>query len=176
MTHPYDLSEQTQAKQILSFNLGSEAYGISIDSVREVLEYTSITRIPKTPEFMRGVINIRGSVVPVIDLRLEFGMPSVEPTIATSIIITEVRCEERISLIGVLVDSVQQVLDLPVESLAEAPPMGNRIRTDFIAHVARVDDSFLIVLDMDSVLSKEQLQDVARNAEPVETDRIAEPA
>ncbi|MEC9408419.1 MAG: chemotaxis protein CheW [Abyssibacter sp.] len=173
MTHPYDLSEQTQAKQVLSFQLGNEAYGIAIDSVREVLEYTSITRIPKTPEFMRGVINIRGSVVPVIDLRLEFGMPSAEPTIATSIIITEVQCEERISLIGVLVDSVQQVLDLPVESLADAPPMGNRIRTDFIAHVARVDEQFLIVLDMNSVLSKEQLQDVARTAVADADERVA---
>ncbi|WP_348673132.1 chemotaxis protein CheW [uncultured Abyssibacter sp.] len=174
MKDPYDLTATLDAAQVLTFRLADEDYALPIGSVREVLEYTDITRVPKTPDFMRGVINIRGSVVPVVDLRLEFGMPVAEPTIDTAIIITEVRHEERQSLMGILVDSVREVLEIGQDLLSEAPPMGNRVRTDFIRHVARLEDRFLMVLEMDRVLAPEQLHSIAGACEPA--DAVAEPA
>src|SRR5512136_669351 len=104
--------------QFLTYKLGDETFALDITKVREVLDFTTVTKVPRTPEFMRGVINLRGSVVPVVDLRLKFGMSATEKTVNTCIIITEVTVDGDTTVLGALADSVQEVLDLDAEHIA----------------------------------------------------------
>ena len=143
--------------QYLTFKLVDEVYALDISKVREVLDYTSITKVPQTPEFMCGVINLRGSVVPVIDMRLKFGMAKTVQTVNTCIIITEVTLEEESTVIGALADSVQEVLDLGPEQIEPAPKIGTGLNTDFIKGMGKHDEQFIIILDIDRVFSAEEL-------------------
>src|SRR5574342_727501 len=102
----------TETTQYLTFKLGDEVFALDITKVREVLDFTAITKVPRTPDFMRGVINLRGSVVPVVDLRLKFGMKATEKTVNTCIIITEVTVDSETTVLGALADSVQEVIEL----------------------------------------------------------------
>ena len=122
----------TEICQYLTFKLDNEIFALDVATVREVLDFTSLTRIPRTPEFMRGVINLRGSVVPVVDLRLAFGMSATEKTVNTCIIVVEVALGGEKTIIGALADSVEEVIDLEPEQIQPAPRMGTSIRTDFI--------------------------------------------
>ena len=115
---------QSQINQYLTFSLDSEIFAQSISEVREVLEYATITRIPKTPEFMLGVINLRGNAVPVIDMRLKLGLPKTERTVDTCIIITEVQMEEGENIFGALVDSVHEVMEIDQDTLEPTPKIG----------------------------------------------------
>ena len=112
------VTETTQTTQYLTFKLGDEVFALDIAKVREVLDFTSVTKVPRTPEFMRGVINLRGSVVPVVDLRLKFGMSKTENGVNTCVIITEVTVDGDTTILGALSDSVQEVLDLEQGSIA----------------------------------------------------------
>jgi len=143
--------------QYLTYKLGNEVFALDIGKVREVLDYTSITKVPRTPEFMRGVINLRGSVVPVVDLRLKFGMTKTEQTVNTCIIITEVTVDGETSILGMLADSVQEVLDLGSENIASAPKIGTKLNTEFIKGMGKQNDRFVIILDIDRVLSSDEL-------------------
>ena len=143
--------------QYLTFRLGDEVFALDITKVREVLDFTTVTKVPRTPEFMRGVINLRGSVVPVVDLRLKFGMSRTENTVNTCIIITEVSADGDTTVLGCLADSVQEVLDLEPGSIAPAPRIGTKLRTEFIKGMGRRDDRFIILLDVDKVFSAEEL-------------------
>src|SRR5512136_505844 len=117
-------AETLETTQYLTFRLDEELFALDIAKVREVLDCTAVTRVPRTPEFMLGVINLRGSVVPVVDLRLRFGMTRIEKTVNTCIIITEVNVDDDVLVLGVLVDSVQEVIDLSPAELEPAPKIG----------------------------------------------------
>jgi purine-binding chemotaxis protein CheW len=146
-----------QTSQYLTFRLGEEVFALEISQVREVLDYTPITRVPRMPDFMRGVINLRGSVVPVVDLRLKFGMSATERTVNTCIIIAEVAIEGERTLLGALADSVQEVVDLDTGQIEPSPRLGSSIRADFIRGMGRRDEGFVIILDVDRVFSADEM-------------------
>ena len=147
----------TEATQYLTYTLGDEGFALDITKVREVLDFTTITKVPRTPEFMRGVINLRGSVVPVVDLRLKFGMAKTEKTVNTSIIITEVAVDGETAVLGALADSVQEVLDLASDHIEPAPRIGTKLKTEFIKGMGKQNDRFVIILDIDKVFSAEDM-------------------
>lgn len=147
----------TETTQYLTFKLGDEIFALDISKVREVLDYTNITRVPRTPEFMRGVINLRGSVVPVVDMRLKFGMTKTEQTVNTCIIIAEISIDGDTTVLGALADSVQEVIDLGAEQIEPAPRIGTRLRTDFIRGMGKRDEQFVIILDIDKIFSADEL-------------------
>jgi len=151
------MTESTAMTQYLTFKLGDEVYALDIGKVREVLDLTTITKVPRTPEFMRGVINLRGSVVPVVDLRLKFGMAMTERTVNTCIIITEVTVDSDTTVLGALADSVQEVLELDPANIAPPPKIGTKLRTEFIRGMGKRDDRFIMILDIDRVFSTEEL-------------------
>ncbi len=146
-----------EATQYLTFRLGEEVFALDITKVREVLDYTSTTKVPKTPEFMHGVINLRGSVVPVVDMRLKFGMSKTEKTVNTCIIIVEVAVDGETTILGALADSVQEVMDLDPDNIEPAPKIGTRLDTSFIKGMGKRDGSFVIILDIDKVFSVSEL-------------------
>ncbi|SDL47847.1 purine-binding chemotaxis protein CheW [Maridesulfovibrio ferrireducens] len=143
--------------QYLTFTLNKDIYALDISSVREVLELTPITRIPRTPKFMRGVINLRGHAVPVVDMRLKFGMSKTEDTINTCIIIVEVLFDGDSTVMGALADSVREVIEFTEDMIEEPPRMGTTIKTDFIRGMGKQDDDFVIILDINKILSVEEL-------------------
>lgn len=143
--------------QFLTFRLDGEVFALGIDKVREVLDYTTVTRVPQTPEFMRGVINLRGSVVPVIDMRLKFGMAKSEETVNSCIIIVEIGLDGDSTILGAQADSVQEVVDLEPNQIEPAPHIGSRLRTEFIRGMGKRDDQFIIILDIDKVFTGEEL-------------------
>jgi purine-binding chemotaxis protein CheW len=158
------VSEITETRQYLTFKLGNEIFGIDVAKVREVLDFTTITEIPRTPDFMSGVINLRGSVVPVVDLRLCFQMSKTKRTTNTCIVVVEVLLEGEATVIGALADSVEEVIDLEPEQIQPAPRIGTQIRTDFIKGMGKREAQFIMILDIDRVFSAEELSAV-RNAE-----------
>jgi purine-binding chemotaxis protein CheW len=143
--------------QHLTFRLAEDLYALDIGRVREVLDFGAVTRVPRTPDFLRGVINLRGSVVPVADLRLRFGMTMTARTVNTCVIITEVSVDGDAVLLGILADSVEEVVDLDPDSITPPPKIGTRLRTDFIRGMAGRDDRFLIILDIDRVFSGDDM-------------------
>lgn len=153
------MSDETNGtmNQYLTFTLNKDIYALDISSVREVLELTPITRIPRTPKFMRGVINLRGHAVPVVDMRLKFGMSKTEDTINTCIIIVEVLFDGDSTVMGALADSVREVIELTEGMIEEPPRMGTTIKTDFIRGMGKQDDEFVIILDINKILSVEEL-------------------
>ncbi len=143
--------------QYLTYKLADELFAFDIAKVREVLDFTSITHVPKMPEFMRGVINLRGNAVPVVDLRLKLGMPKTDKTVDTCVIISEVRVNGDPTVIGALADSVQEVMDLGPEHIEPAPKIGTGLNTEFIRGMGRHDERFIIILDIDKVFSADEL-------------------
>jgi purine-binding chemotaxis protein CheW len=162
----------TEAGQYLTFRLGQETFAIEVAKVREVLDLAPITAIPRTPEFMSGVINLRGSVVPVVDLRLCFEMAKTESTRNTCIVVVEVLLDNESLVIGALADSVEEVVDLEPEQIQPPPRIGTRIRTDFIRGMGKRDTQFMMILDIDRVFSAEDLA-MARSQEPARAGEAA---
>ncbi len=150
-----------EPSQYLTFTLDKEQFAVDISKVREVLEFTSATKVPRTPDFMRGVINLRGSVVPVVDLRLKFGMARTERTIDTCVVITEVEANGEKIVLGALADSVQEVIELEAKNIEPPPKMGTRVNIDFIRGIGKREEQFLIILDIDRVLTEDELRSVA---------------
>jgi purine-binding chemotaxis protein CheW len=146
-----------ETTQYLTFKLDDEVFALDISKVREVLDFTTVTKVPRTPDFMRGVINLRGSVVPVVDMRLKFGMTVTEKTVNTCIIIVEIALDGDTTVLGALADSVQEVIDLEPEQIEPAPRIGTRLKTDFIKGMGKRDDHFLMILDIDKVFSSDEL-------------------
>jgi len=146
-----------ETTQYLTFKLGDEIFALDISKVREVLDYANITKVPRTPDFMRGVINLRGNVVPVVDMRLKFGMTKTEQTVNTCIIIVEISIEGETTVLGALTDAVQEVIELGPEQIEPAPRIGTRLRTEFIRGMGKRDDHFIIILDIDKVFSADEL-------------------
>lgn len=150
------------SSQYLLFLLGGEPFGIDIAHVKEIIEYGQLTEIPMTPDFIRGVINLRGSVVPVIDLAARFGRPPAKIVRHTCIVIVEVsHGEGERQDIGVVVDSVSEVREITTDDIESAPTFGTRIRTDFIAGMARINQRFVILLNADRVLSTDEIAELA---------------
>jgi len=147
----------TETTQYLTFKLADEVFALDISKVREVLDFTAVTKVPRTPEFMRGVINLRGNVVPVVDMRLKFGMTKTEKTVNTCIIIVEISLDGDTTILGALADAVQEVLDLEPDKIEPAPKIGTRLRTDFIKGMGKRDEQFIIILDIDKVFSVDEL-------------------
>jgi len=145
-------------KQYLTFKLAEEIFALEVANVREILEFTKVTKVPQTPDFMRGVINLRGSVVPVVDMRLKFGMPMTEKTVNTCIIVVEISFDDETTVIGALVDSVQEVFELEASQIEPPPRFGAKLRTEFIKGMGKRDGQFIIILDIDRVFSAEELE------------------
>ncbi|MFP4349728.1 MAG: chemotaxis protein CheW [Thermodesulfobacteriota bacterium] len=159
----------TEAGQYLTFKLGEEIFALNVGQVREVLDLTTITKVPGTPDFMRGVINVRGSVVPVMDLRLKFGLSRTENTLDTRIIVMELSLDGEVVVLGTLADSVNEVIDLEPNQIEPPPKIGMRWRTEFIKGIGKRNDLFIIILDIDRVFSTDELailDSVSEEAKP----------
>ncbi|OGR27938.1 MAG: chemotaxis protein CheW [Desulfuromonadales bacterium GWD2_54_10] len=155
------MAEVLEATQYLTFKLDEEVFALDVAKVREILEENSITKVPQTPDFMRGVINLRGSVVPVIDLRLKFGMSKTEKTVNTCIIVVEVQLQDEVIILGALADSVQEVIELEPSQIEAAPHIGSRLNTDFIKGMGKHNNRFIMILDIDRVFSSAELVSVS---------------
>lgn len=155
-----------QARQFLAFRLDGETFALDVRQIREILDRTDVTRIPRMPAFMRGVINLRGGVVPVVDMRVKFGMGEVVRTIDTCIIVVEVDLDGETTVIGALVDGVKEVFELEAGSIEPPPRIGAKLDTDFIEGMGRRDDEFVIVLDVDRVFSADEICAVQAAAGP----------
>ena len=151
------VTEITETTQYLTFRLEDEIFALDIGKVREVLDFTAITKVPRTPDFMRGVINLRGTVVPVVDMKLKLGMMRTEKTINTCIIIAELELDGDVVVLGALADSVQEVIELDPDHIEPAPRIGTGLRIEFIKGMGKRDDSFIIILDIDKVFSSDEL-------------------
>ncbi len=149
----------TQAKQYLTFMLGGEMFSIGILSIKEIIWYANLTEVPMMPSYIRGVINLRGAVVPVMDLSTRFGKPSTPVVKSTCIVIIEVQTqnEGEHQNMGVVVDSVQAVLEIPGSEIEPAPSFGTKIRSEFIDGIAKVNGKFVILLNVNRVLSHEEI-------------------
>jgi purine-binding chemotaxis protein CheW len=151
------VAEITDTTQYLTFTLDEEVFALDISKVREVLDFTTVTKVPRTPDFMRGVINLRGGVVPVVDMRAKFGMSKTERTVDTCIIIVEVSLDGETTVIGALADSVQEVFELEPDQIEPPPRIGTYLRTDFIKGMGKRESEFIIILDIDKVFSTDEL-------------------
>ena len=147
----------TETTQYLTFKLEDELFALDIGKVREVLDFTSITKVPQTPDYMRGVINLRGSVVPVLDLRLKFGMTLAEQTVNTCVIIVEVEMSGEKVVMGAMADSVQEVLDLEPDHIEPPPRIGTKLNLEFIRGMGKHQEQFIIILDIDKVFTGDEV-------------------
>lgn len=160
-------------RQYLTFKLNDEVFGVDVAKVREILDLIKITRVPQTPDFMRGVINLRGSVVPVVDMRIKFGLEATESTVNTCIVVVEVELDGENTILGALVDSVQEVFELEQSEIEPAPRIGTKLRTDFIKGMGKHDDRFIILLNIDKIFSTEELE-LVQNSQTQDFKNIIE--
>lgn len=163
------IGDIVQTDQYLTFTLAEETFAIEIVKVREVIDYVHVTRVPRMPAYLRGVINLRGSVVPVIDLRLILGMSSIEKTVDTCVVIAEVRMDGETLHLGMLADSVQEVIDIDPSQIDPPPKLGSLLNTEFIRGMGKRDEGFFIILNIDRVLSDDELASI----DAVKTDASA---
>jgi purine-binding chemotaxis protein CheW len=141
----------------LTFNMAEEEYGIGILKIKEIIGMLPITSVPQTPEFVKGVVNLRGKVIPVIDLRLRFGMPTMDYTERTCIIVVEIDGQAGTIQVGIVVDSVSEVLNIKGEDIEKTPTFGAKLNTDYILGMAKMEGGVKILLDIDQVLNSEEL-------------------
>ncbi len=153
----------------LTFALGPEEYGLEILKVREIIGYMDITAVPQTPEYVKGVINLRGQVIPVIDLRAKFGMETTDVTEETCIIVVEISQSNHNISTGIVVDHVSEVLDIAGEDIEESPQFGASVNTDFILGMGKIGDTVKILLDIDEVLSGDNLDSLASSSSGYES-------
>lgn len=160
---------KNETNQYLTFHLDQERFSLDISQVREVLDFTSVTKVPRTPDFMRGVINLRGGVVPVIDLRLKMGMPETVKTVNTRIIIVEVMIDGDATVLGVIADSVEEVCDIDSDMILPPPKIGTRLKTEFMRGMGKLGEEFVIILDIDKVFSSDELAIVSEMGDHMTT-------
>lgn len=153
--------QAAEIQQYLTFTLGSEMFAVGTLSVKEIIEYGQLTEVPMMPGFIRGVINLRGAVVPVIDLSVRFGRNATQITRRTCIVIIEVPTEEEKHDIGVVVDTVSEVLEIPASEIEPPPAFGAKIRTDFMQGMGKIGGKFVIMLDVGKVLSVDEIASLA---------------
>jgi purine-binding chemotaxis protein CheW len=146
----------TDSIQVVSFKLGSEEYGVDIGQVQEINRMVAVTKVPRAPHFMEGVINLRGQLIPIIDLRTRFGMERVEHSKSTRIVVTEIGTKR----IGMVVDSVSEVLRLPLEQIEEAPDMISGVETEYIRGVGKLEERLIILLDLGKIVTGAEKRDL----------------
>ncbi len=149
----------SEMQTYLSFRLDKEDFAINVSKVLNILEMSPITRIPKSPEYMKGVINLRGNVLPVVDLRLKFGLGENEITVDTGIIVLSININNEEIMMGILVDAVKEVLEFKDEDIVESPSIGTKYNSGFIKGMRRRDDHFIMILDIDKVFSVDEIVD-----------------
>ncbi len=159
------VQENVDTMQHLTLMLAEEEYAIRILQVKEIIEYNTLTKVPKTPAFVRGVINLRGSVVPVVDLAVKFGLPESPVAKQSCIIIVEVDLEGEQTAMGVVVDAVREVMDLSPRDIEATPSFGTQIRVDYLRGLGKVGKKFVLILDIDRVLTSNELVEVASSAQ-----------
>lgn len=152
-------------QQYLTFMLGGEMFAIGILGIKEIIEYGNVTAVPMMPDWVRGVINLRGSVVPVMDLAARFGRPPATVSRRSCIVIVEVRTRESSQIVGAMVDAVNEVLEIPASEIEPPPVFGARLRTDFMRGMGKVNSRFVILLDPDRVLTVEELVQLQHGTE-----------
>lgn len=152
------------AGKYLTFKLAEEEYGLEILKVQEIIQMQSVTKVPRTPEYVRGVINLRGKVIPVIDLRKKFGLPTVSDTEKTCIIVVQIQQADNRVTMGTIIDEVKEVLDIKAENIEETPSFGASINTEFIMGMGKIGSSVKILLDIDKVMSVKELSEIKKVA------------
>jgi purine-binding chemotaxis protein CheW len=152
--------ELANIKSYLTFKLGEEEFAAHVSKVLSIMEMTKITKVPKTPDYLEGVINLRGQVLPVVDTRIKFGMSPTEVTSNTCIVVMEVEVNDETVQVGTLVDSVQEVVEIEEDQIQPPPSIGNNYKSEFIYGMAKIEDKFIMLLDMDKVFSAEEIADV----------------
>jgi len=153
-----------KAGKYLTFLLGSETYGIDIMKVQEIIGIMAITRVPRTPGFIRGVINLRGKVIPVVDVRLKFGMKALESAGRSCVIVVRIYQNDSLVTTGLIVDAVSEVLDIRTDQIEDSPSFGENVNTDYILCMAKCGEKVVMLLDIDWVLSREEISIVAQAA------------
>ncbi len=162
-------TESTKISSCLSFGLGDEVFAVHVSKVLEILEITQITKVPNAPAYMRGVINLRGSVLPVVSTRTIFGLKEVPDTVDTCIIVLDIEVEGEVLKVGTLVDNVKEVLEIDEEQMEPAPNLGKRFRSEFISGMWKQEENFIMVLNIDKVFSEDELALVQDLTDPVES-------
>lgn len=155
------VSAAERAGKYLTFRLATEEYGLEILKVREIIGMMGITPVPRTPDYLRGVINLRGKIIPIVDLRLKFGMEYKEQTEETCIIVVQARGVEM----GIVVDKVSEVMDIAGDDIEEAPALGSGVNTDYILGIGKTESKVRILLDIDKVLSGKEVKDISSAAQ-----------
>jgi purine-binding chemotaxis protein CheW len=158
------MPDETANGNYLTFTLDGELYAVNVSRVREVLECSKITRLPRAAAYMKGIINLRGSSVPVIDLRMKFGLPEAVSQNEASIVVMELTSAEGTIVVGALADDVHEVLEIPQASVEPAPRFGTRLAATYIQGLARRNDDFIVILDVDRVFNEDEADDLARVA------------
>lgn len=146
----------SETVQVVSFKLGSEEYGVEIAQVQEINRMVAVTHVPRAPQFMEGVINLRGQLIPIIDLRTRFGMQRIAATKSSRIVVTEIGSKR----VGIVVDSVSEVLNIPIENVEDAPEMVAGVGTEYIQGVGKMGDRLIIMLDLTMVISSEEKKEL----------------
>jgi purine-binding chemotaxis protein CheW len=162
----------TEAGQYMTFKLGNELFAINVAQVREVLEVSEITRVPTAPEYMRGVVNVRGRAIPVVDLRLKFGLSRGSETVHTRIVVMELELDGETTVVGGIADSVHEVIELEPGQISPPPRIALRWKTELINGMARRGEEFIIILDISAVFSHDELMTVTAGAGADEPELI----
>jgi purine-binding chemotaxis protein CheW len=170
------VSANNRAGKYLTFRLANEEYGLEILKVREIIGLMDITKVPKTPYYIRGVINLRGKVIPVVDLRLKFEMDAIQDTEETCIIVVDIAGETGSILMGILVDAVSEVLDIQAEEIEDPPTFGAGLDTRFILGIGKVKNTVKLLLDIDRVLTGVELSGMENLGEAMETTEVSAPS
>jgi purine-binding chemotaxis protein CheW len=154
------MSTISETAQYLTFRLGSELFAIDVAQVREILELSRVTRVPTAPEYMRGVVNVRGKAIPVVDLRVKFGLPETAPTVNTRIVVLELQLDGEVTVVGGVADSVHEVIELEPGQITPPPRIAMRWRTELIRGMGRRGEDFIIILDINAVFSSADLASI----------------
>jgi len=162
-------TNEKEAKSYLTFKLGEEQFGVHVSQVLNILEMTSITKVPKSPDYMKGVINLRGKVLPVIDARLKFGMEETEYTNNTCIIVMDLEMERNPINIGTIVDGVLSVVEINESEVEPPPSIGSKFKSEFIYGMAKVEEEFVMLVDMQKVITTDEMTEIT-NKSKTETE------
>ena len=168
------VTDLTAFQTYLSFKLGEEVFAINVSKVLNILEMKPITRVPKSPEYLKGVINLRGTVLPVVDLRIKLGLPENNITVDTNIIVLNIEKEGETIMLGILIDAVREVLEFKTEEISPSPAIGTKYNSGFIKGLWRVDENFIMILDIDKVFSVEDIIDFQEHlsAENIKEEKL----
>ncbi|HEB56850.1 MAG TPA: chemotaxis protein CheW [Gammaproteobacteria bacterium] len=153
-----DVGDMTDTDQFLTFMLAGEEYGVDILRVQEIKGWDAVTTIPNTPEYLRGVINLRGTIIPIIDMRIRFGLEKLDYGALTVVIVLKVDSDEKNRVIGIVVDGVSDVYNVPEEEIKPSPDFGSAVDTEFVQGLATIDEKMVIILDIDQMFNSGDLE------------------